>query len=357
MKKKFLILFWVLFPLMTMAEKPELAYDVDLFFNFDNYESHSAYRESGTVFGVRLTPTIGVAYRDSIVGSHRLMAGVSYIQPFGSSWRDAKVLPTVYYHFSKQGFSSYVGFVPYDALMDQLPDYLMSDSMRFMYPNIQGALFQYADRRGAIEAFIDWRGMMSDTVREAFRIIGTGRGFLYRDSHHEAYLGGRAMLNHLSHSEKVLGVCDDITLQPMVGYRFVSGEKRVRAWDARAEVGYLFSWQRDRRADYSALSHGLLAEAELRWWFLGLKETLYCGGNAMSLYPKYGILLNQGDPNYQSSFLSKTELYATLAEWRFMTLYAGWALVYTPGNTLSSQQLVTARFNLEKLKNYCSERK
>lgn len=349
MNRRLVTILWLLFLGIGCTYAQTFLYDVDFVFDFDNRESHSAYEDSGTLFGIRLTPTIGVGYEDSIVGSHRLMAGVSYIQPFGATWRNAKVTPTIYYRFAKSGFSASLGFVPYTMMLDRLPEYMMSDSMRFVYPNIQGALFQYQDHRGELEALIDWRGMMTDTVREAFRVIGTGRGYAYRDANHAAYLGGRAMLNHLSHSEKVLGVCDDITLQPMVGYRYESGAQRVRQWSARAEVGYLMSWQRDRRADYSQVSHGVTAEAELRWWFVGVRETLYAGGNAMSLYPKYGPLLNQGSANYQAGLYSRTDIYVTLAQWRFMTLYAGWGILYTKGYPISQVQQVTARFNLEEL--------
>lgn len=332
-------------------------YDVELMVRFDNHESHSALEPSSTLFGTRLTPTIGVGYTDSVVGSHRLMAGVSYIQPFGSTWRQAKVQPTVYYQYAQRGFRANFGFVPYSTLYDELPDYLMSDSMRFVYPNIQGILLQYGDARGHVELFCDWRGLMSDTVREAFRIVANGRGYAYKTDNHAVYLGGNGMLNHLSHSERVPGVCDDMTLNPLVGYTYDSRRNRIHSWKARIEAGYLLSWQRDRVAGISSISNGFRMDGELRWWFIGLREQIYAGGNAMALYPKYGRLLNQGDAKYQAPFYSRTDIYLTLAEWQFMTIYAGWNIIWTKGEPLSQQQQITCCFRLGELMNYVSKRR
>lgn len=334
------------------ATKPNFLYDVDFVTYFDNIEGNRTIEQDGTLFGTRLTPTIGVGYNDSIVGSHRLMAGVTYIQPFGSNWRDARVMPTLYYQLGYKGFGAAFGFIPYDRLHQQLPDYLMADSMRFVDPNIRGALLQYEDKRGYIDLLVDWRGMMSDTVREAFRIIGSGRGYLMNESNQRIYMGGNAMLNHLSHSERVLGVVDDIVISPNAGYLYESGKKRVRDWSVNAEIGYLMSWQRDRRAEYSTVSHGFRGEVGLRWWFISVREQLYAGGNAMSLYPQYGRLLNQGDCKYQARVFSRTDIRLQLTHWRFVTLYAGWNIIYTQGEGIGNQQEVLARFNLEQLMTY-----
>lgn len=339
------------------AEKPKFLYDVDFVTYFNNIEGQNAIEKDGTLFGMRLTPTIGVGYEDSIVGSHRLMAGVSYIQPFGSNWRQAKVMPTVYYQLGWKGLKANFGFVPYELLERPLPDFLMSDSMRFVDPNIRGALLQYKDHRGYIDVLVDWRGMMSDTVREAFRLVGVGRGYLMSEAGQRFYLGGAGQLNHLSHSEKVLGVCDDIMLNPYAGYSYESEEARYRDWGIRAEAGYLMSWQRDRRAELSTISHGFRAEVELRWWFVSVREQLYAGGNAMSLYPSYGRLLNQGDSKYQATVFSRTDIRLQLTRWRFVNLYAGWNIIYCKGGHVGNQQEVLARFNLGELTAYLQGRK
>lgn len=319
-------------------------YDVDFVMDFDNRESYNPYEASGTIFGVRLTPTIGVAFDDSIGGQHRLMAGVSYIQPFGSRWRDCTVTPTVYYQYDSHGFRLNFGFLPYDYLFCSLPDYLRSDSLAFAYPNIQGALLQYRSKWGYIEMLCDWRGMMTPETREAFRIAGGGK-FCYQ----WFYAGGFAQMNHLSHSTLVKGVCDDVVLNPLVGVNLAS----LTPLDSLSlQAGYIMGWQRDRKANVSELAHGFHADIALRWRFVGFRNELYIGQNQMPLYPAYGSILNQGDPHYQARIYNRTDLYLYLIRRSFVTAYAGWNLIYVQGYGLSHQQQLVCRFNLGETLRY-----
>lgn len=328
------------FAIDSLSVRPRFVYDVDLLFDFDNREVYHPYEPSQTIFGVRLTPTIGVEVADSLGGAHRLMAGVSYLQPFGAGWRSARVCPTLYYRYSYKGVRVHAGFVPYRELYAPLPDYLMSDSMRWAYPNIQGLLAQYRDHRGYVEVLCDWRGMMSDTVREAFRLIADGR-YRYR----WLYLGGIAQMNHLSHSERVLGVCDDVTMHPYLG---VDMADFTPLDELSLTAGYLLSWQRDRRAEVSQLSHSLEAELGLRWRWVGVHSQLHYGGDVMPLYAQYGPVLNQGDPRYRSRLYSRTDVRLYLQRSPYLTAYAGWSLLYTEGYKLGHQQQVVCQFNLEE---------
>lgn len=342
-KARYIFVLLALFALLPVRAQ-ELLYDVDFVFDFDNRESHYAYEQSGTIFGLRLTPTIGVGFCDSLGGNHSLMAGVSYIQPFGADWREAHVTPTVFYRYEQLGWRLHFGLVPYTELTEALPDYLRSDSLAFAYPNIQGALFQYRSRRGYFEALCDWRGMMTDSVREAFRLIGVGK-IRYR----WLYAGGYAQLNHLSHSATVLGVVDDIVVNPLVGVDFES----LTPLDCLSlQAGYIFTWNRDRRAHDSRFMHGLHVDANLRWRFIGLRNETYFGGNMMPFYPTYGVLANQGDPRYQSRIYNRTDLHFYLLRRPFVTVYAGWNLLYLEGFKLSHQQQLVCRFNLQETLRY-----
>lgn len=322
------------------ASSQQFLYDVDFVMDFDNVESHHPYETSGTLFGIRLTPTVGVGFSDSLGGSHRLMAGVSYVQPFGAGWRDCRVFPTVYYRYDVKGFRLNFGFVPYSSMLEALPDYLMSDRLAFTYPNIQGALMDYSSKWGHAEVLADWRGMMTDSVREAFRLIGGGK-FRYK----YFYTGGYAQLNHLSHSELVKGVVDDIVVNPLVGCNLSS----LTPLDSLAfQAGYLFGWQRDRKADDSRLAHGLHVDMALRWRFIGFRNELYYGSDQMPFYPQYGTLVNQGDPCYQARIYNRTDLYLYMIRLPFVTAYFGWNMLYLDGYGLTNQQQLVCRFSLEE---------
>ena len=337
-----LLIIWAFILGVGYANAQTFLYDVDFVTNFDNREMHHPYEDSQTLFGVRLTPTVGLGFNDSIGGTHKFMAGVSYVQPFGAKWRDCTVTPTVYYQFEAKGFRLNFGFVPYDFLTEALPDYLRSDSLAFAYPNIQGVLFQYRNKWGHADLFCDWRGMMSHETREAFRIVGGGK------FHYDwLFAGGYAQLNHLSHNaDSILGVCDDIVINPLAGVSL----GHLTPLDSLAlQVGYIGSFQRDRRAEQQWFAHGFHADFCLVWRFIGLRNEFYIGKNQMPLYPQYGQVLNQGDPKYQAEIYNRTDLFFYLIRRPFVTAYAGWNLLYVHGHGLSNQQQVVCRFSLEPL--------
>lgn len=350
MKNKLLILL-MLSALLMPAHAQQLEYDIDFITNFDNREYHSQWDESQTIFGIRLSPSIGISFRDSLGGSHRLMAGASYVQPFGSNWKAAKVFPTAYYQYRLQGkkqahqaLTASLGFVPYSHLTRRLPKYLMSDSLEFAYPNIQGALFQYADQRGFVDLFCDWRGMPSATTREAFRIVLAGE---YQ--HKMLRLGGYAQLNHLANYDKSqprAGVCDDAYANPYIG---VDASHLTPLDSLRFDLGYLFGYQCQRTSTITPhLCHGMTAQFTLRWRFIELDDQFYFGQNQMPLYPTLGSTLNQGEPFYQARIYNSAELRLRALRFPFAQLYFAWNLIYAQGEPLSHQQRIVLRLDLNR---------
>ncbi len=216
-KMKFIHKIFLLTSLLSLsfsAHAQRFVYDVDFLFYFDNREYHSDYSPSQTLIGTRLSPEIGVEFIDKEQGQHRLMGGVHYWQPLSNNFRDAKLLPTLYYQYKHKGFSLQFGMIPFNKMIAPLPYLIMSDSLRYTYPNIQGALLQYQSRLGYIEMQCDWRGLQSKTTREAFRLVIDGQ-FRYK----MLYVGGLAMLNHLANfapTEPKTGVCDDFVLNPLL---------------------------------------------------------------------------------------------------------------------------------------------
>ena len=66
--------------------KVSFAYDVDFQMQFDNREFYrSAFTPSMTVFGARLTPSVGLAVRQKNGAVHKLMAGIDVMKDFGNS--------------------------------------------------------------------------------------------------------------------------------------------------------------------------------------------------------------------------------------------------------------------------------
>ena len=66
--------------------KASFAYELNLDMRFDNREFYkSAYTSSMTIFGTRLTPSVGVDLEQNNGTRHRLMAGIDVLKNFGAA--------------------------------------------------------------------------------------------------------------------------------------------------------------------------------------------------------------------------------------------------------------------------------
>ena len=74
------------FSLRAEDDKVRFAYDVDFEMRFDNREYYrSAFSPSMTIFGARLTPSLGLDICQNRDMSHRLMVGIDVSKDFGAS--------------------------------------------------------------------------------------------------------------------------------------------------------------------------------------------------------------------------------------------------------------------------------
>ena len=198
--------------------------------------------------------------------------------------------------------------------------------MRYRQPNIRGVLLQYVKLKGFFELSLDWRSLQTDTQREAFNVNFNGRwnpcGALL--------VGGRVQLNHLAKSSSDYedqGVNDDITVNPYVGLN-LSHRSALDSLEIKA--GPIINIERDRRYDDGwRVPCGVLVDAVAEWRRLGIKETFYAGKNLYPLYPRYGSLLNMGDPNYQAKLYSRTDVYAYIFRNKYVDFRASLDFHYT----------------------------
>ncbi len=352
MVKRFLIsLSAIAITLSVCAEdsiaKPRFLYDVDFYGYFDNREYKKPYGLAQTLFAVRLSPEIGVGFTDKQGGLHRVMAGVHYTQPMGGEWKKFQFDPTVYYQYAYKGFQLHFGALPYEYRIERMPDFLMYDSIAYMQPNIQGALFQYTSKHGYVEAMCDWRGMPSATRKEMFRIVINGN-YLHR-GYFTYTVGGWAQLNHKANLGDGMpheGVADDILAMPQVGIDFAPPTPLDTLM---LNIGYIGGVQRDRATQSIYYPHGLLCNFELRWKWIALKNTLYWGDNQMPFYEQYGHDLNQGDPFYRQPFYDKLSLELYILRKDFIHIYGAYNLHFVANQKLQHQQQIFIRFMLDKI--------
>lgn len=325
---------------------------------FDNREGDKTYAPQQTIFFTRLSPTVGVQF----LGEHKLVVGTHYIQPIGIGYKENKFVPTAYYTFSHnivkeekwdslvimidhpKSWSVSFGMIPRRLMMQRLPLILWSDSMDYYNPNIRGILLQCVKNDLAFhELSLDWRGLQSAEQREAFNVNYL---FVKRfriglpSTLSPFFIGGNAQLNHLAKRDPAPegeGVNDDMFLYPFIGWHFFENP----IFDVLyLKAGYAVSFDRCRAIGDWEVDGGLLAEFNLLWKKIGVKETLYAGNKQFPLYPMYGSLLNMGDPHYQSSVYSLTSVYSPIVSNQYVNFGAYLDFHITKEGTSCYQRVV-----------------
>lgn len=335
----------LLLALLPRVSAQRFVYDVEALSYFDNREYHGPNQRAQTLYGIRLSPTIGMELRDSVQGLYHLIGGLHYIQPMGGNWRNVRLWPTLYVEMLRKGFTIALGAVPYTKRIDPIPAFMRYDSLRYLYPNIQGALFQYTSPWGFAEFMCDWRGLQSPSRREMFLLLLNGQ------FHYSLFFtGGYAQLNHKASygSPNHDSVCDDIYVNPYLGLDFTASTPLDTL---SLRLGYVWGMQRIRNDLPQDLffPQGVLAKLDLCWRWVGLRSTFYYGQPLMPLYPVYGPDLNRGDPFYQSNFYSRTDLYVYLIRTRWLSCYFSWNFHIDNTHQLQHQQQLIARFRLSPL--------
>ncbi len=312
----------LLVPCNSVAEekpiKPSFWWAVDFSTIFDNREGDATYCENQTFFQTQLAPEIGLSLLD---GKHRIAAGVVWTQPIDGNWDNYNLSPTVYYRFESTRWSLSLGMFPRHQMIRRIPNYIWSDSNYYSQHNIRGALIQYRGNSGFFEAIVDWRSIPTDTKREAFNVIAQGE---WQHSNQMLVAGGVAMMNHLAktkHPDPSQDVADDFMFNPWI---VVALGNKVRSLDSLSiRVGVLANIARDRVSDSAfKTAAGLWFDAAMRWHWLELKNTLYCGKRLFPFISRYGNLLNQGEPMYASKYFDRASVKAYILRKSYMDLSA-----------------------------------
>lgn len=339
---KRLILISVLVLGMLPAAAQKLLWDVDFVGFFDNREYNTDLTGAQTLFGTRLSPEVGLGFAGD---KHRIMAGASWIQPFGANVDEGKIYPTVYYRYEAKRFMMSFGMFPRTQLMEQLPSYLLYDSIAIFRPNIMGALFQYRGAKGYAEAYIDWTQMQTDTRREAFQIFASGRW-----TPNVFFLGGYINMNHLARSSRPAedeSVMDHLAAEPYVGADFTRMTPKLDTLAIR--VGYYVGMERHRGTDEKHYPNGPVIDFTVAWKYIGFSNTFYWGGDMEPFYASCGSALYPGDPFYRTgTWYNRSDISFYFFRNRFVNCSASLNFHILP-SSFNFQQQLTVRFNLNEM--------
>ncbi len=306
-------------------EKLRFAYDVDFEMNFDNREFYrSDFSESMTIFGARLTPSVGISIPQRSHGmNHKLMLGIDVMKDFGASplQHDIPGAPesetarrlnnldlfremTLYYklekHTDKTDLELYAGIFPRRTMSGSYSDAFFSDSLKFYDNNLEGLILKIHRPKSYYEVGCDWMGQKGYARKEKFMIFSAGHSNITQ----WFQIGYAGYMLHFAGSGKARGVVDNILLNPFV--KFDVGSK-LNLQEFSFRLGWLQALQNDREfVGHYVFPRGGELDLTVRNWNVGISNRLFYGTDMMPYYnsadtagDKYGSRLYFGDPFYR----------------------------------------------------------
>ena len=283
-------------------------YNVDFEMNFDNREYYrSAFSESMTIFGARLTPAIGLEAMQRNGTSHRIMLGADIMKDFGApSMKKISLLNevTFYYRlnkkFDKTNMTLYAGIFPRKTMEGKYSEAFFSDSLKFYDNNLEGLLLKFQRPNARFEVGCDWMGQYSQNQRERFMVFTSGEAHIAPI----LSLGYSGYMYHFANSWHVKGLVDNILVNPYARFDF---GHLTDFQTLSLNIGYLQAFQNNRKhVGHYIFPGGLHADLEVRKWDVAIKNMTYYGSDLMPYYnwsdeggTKYGSNLYFGDPFYR----------------------------------------------------------
>ena len=120
------------------AQELKLGADFDMLFDNKDYASMEGVT-SGTLFGARLTPKVGVEWRQS----NKLMVGVDLYQDFGDSKFLSAAKLQLYYAYTVDRVKLYAGILPRSAMRGLRLPLFFDPAYNYYNNSIGGVLARY----------------------------------------------------------------------------------------------------------------------------------------------------------------------------------------------------------------------
>lgn len=288
MRKSFYILV-TLSLLSQFVNSQDFEWNAGLDGFLDNREYFSIENPQ-TIFGSRIRGEIG----GSLNGTHRLRAGLNFLYEFGSDpWKLRPDL-TAYYELNHKPLNFYIGAFPRRTLLD-FPIALLSDTLNYYRPNIQGVYLGLNKGWGSQNVFIDWTSRQTDTLPERFIFgqSGEARFGMFFYNHH-------FMMGHFAGTGDNPGqaVRDNGGFDLNLGTNLSSF---VPLDTLLFSIGTLVSLDRDRQVgDSWNTPAGLMLRGMVMWKGLGLEGLYYAGEGGNFLY---------GDPFYRLERYGRMDIF------------------------------------------------
>ena len=284
----------------------------------DNREYFSKYAKAQTILGARIDFKAGI----QIDSTSRIMAWLNYLYEYGGALGEVPLQPDLYYSFDNKKFVFKFGAFPRRNVLNY-PLALLTDTLLYYRPNIEGAHGSYNWNWGNVDFWCDWVGRQTMERREAF-LAGFNGSFnsklFYFDYfaymfHHAGNAGSNKNIRDNGGSAVYAGVNLSSILSFMQLFKF--------------DIGGMGSYDRLRPGPID-FSGGISARVNAHFKRYGFDFTGYWGDELNLAY---------GDKFYSSGNYARIDLFFVPFKSKYIESRFNWGIHRIAGETNSSQQL------------------
>jgi hypothetical protein len=315
------------FILLLINELPVHSQRIEWLAGFDGFLDNREYYSIDnpqTIFGSRIKGEIG----GTLANVHRLRFGVNYLYEFGHETDAHSPNVTMYYQFNNDRINFQIGSFPRVGLLDY-PLALLSDTLLYYRPNLEGAYFGYRGAWGFQQVFIDWTSRQTDDNHERFIFGFSGalrKGILFLNHH--------LMMGHFA----AKGIPDpDHHLRDNGGFQIDLGADLsgiVLLDTLRFSAGTLVSLDRTRGVDKGwQTPAGLVGQFKTFYKWFGIDGLYYRGQGHTFLY---------GDPFYRLEQYGRLDFFYMPFQHEKVSLKINFVLHFAAGQVDYSQQILVS---------------
>jgi hypothetical protein len=296
----------------------------------DNREYFNEYSYPQSILGL----SNSFSLQTQIDTFHTINTGITYIMEYGADYNAIPILPEIYYRFKNRKSSIYIGSFPRQELL-KYPSAILTDTLNYFRPNIQGGLARINGKWGFQQMWIDWTGRQTEIVKEEFITGINGRlqkGIFYIENY--IFMSHKAFTILKTEDEHIQ---DNYGLSGYVGANLSS----YTILDSlRVDFGMIVSQYRERPANYN-VSQGITSRLEARYKKIGL-DFIYYTGEALEFV--------WGDKIYTSKNYSRTDIIWLPLKTKNVISELKFCVHLVNGEVNYSQQiLINIKINKEKI--------
>ena len=286
----------------------------------DNREYYSQYTRPQTIFGARINAGASFTF-DSV---HTVCTGINYMYEFGGKLTGVKPQIDLYYNFKNEHLEMRFGSFPRRDLKEY-PLLMLTDSLNYYRPNIEGTSIGYSWEWGTIHGWIDWTGRISEKIRESI-LVGldaTFRAGIF-------YFEPATIRYHMAHTQAINDenhVRDDGAISLIAG---IDLSDLVPVDLLCLSSGSMITYERTKPQDY-IWSNGWLSIMHIKHTIVGFKSTYYKGDPSPLLY---------GDRLYRSGHYGRMDLYFEPFRNQRISSKLGWSFHFLIGERFFNSQQV-----------------